>query len=72
MRDHSTSSRRTGLWLTLPAVAYLAVGSLLPLGVTLYFSSRSYNLLTPEWNEFAGWDNYLSLAGDPCSGPLQV
>lgn len=54
-----------GLWLIGPAVGVLAVGSVGPLLMTLWFSFQRYNLLSPELNGFAGLQNYQALAADP-------
>ena len=57
--------RRTGaslLWA--PSVIVLAVGSIIPLLMTLWFSSQHYDLIAPDLQGFAGFENYRHLIGD--------
>lgn len=51
------------LWT--PAVIVLALGSIIPLLMTLWFSAQHYNLVTPDHTGFAGLENYRLLIGDP-------
>jgi sorbitol/mannitol transport system permease protein len=51
--------------LVAPSVLLLVVWSLVPLGMTLWFSFRRYNLLNPMIHGFAGWSNYRFLFRDP-------
>ena len=55
--------RRTAL-LQAPAVILLAAGSIIPLLMTLWFSTQRYNLITPELTGFTGFENYQLLLGD--------
>lgn len=41
-----------------PAVGTLLLWMLVPLGMTIYFSSVRYNLLQPERSGFIGWSNF--------------
>lgn len=52
-------------WLAAPAVIVLALGAVVPLLMTLWFSIQHYNLIHPEFTGFAGLDNYRFLIGDP-------
>src|SRR3954465_13838495 len=58
--------RPVGTWpLKAPAVVALALWSVVPLALTLWFSFRLYNLLTPDVTGFAGIENYRYLVTDP-------
>src|SRR3954454_3613061 len=61
------AGRRTARALPLkaPAVVALALWSIVPLAMTLWFSFRLYNLLTPGEGGFAGVENYRYLLTDP-------
>src|SRR3954471_18286843 len=61
------AGRRTANTLALkaPAVLLLALWSVVPLAMTLWFSFRVYNLLTPGETGFAGIENYRYLLTDP-------
>jgi len=48
-----------------PAVALLFVWMIVPLAMTIYFSSLNYNLLNPGVESFAGLDNYYYFLTDP-------
>jgi sorbitol/mannitol transport system permease protein len=61
-RDFST------LPLKLPSMLLLLLWSIVPLGMTLWFSFERYNLLNPEERGFAGFDNYRFLFTDPGLG----
>jgi sorbitol/mannitol transport system permease protein len=51
--------------LVAPSVGLLAVWSIVPLAMTLWFSFQRYNLLNPMIHGFAGWSNYKFLFADP-------
>jgi sorbitol/mannitol transport system permease protein len=51
--------------LIAPAVGLLFVWMIVPLAMTIYFSTRNYNLLEPGQDTFAGWDNYYYFLTDP-------
>jgi sorbitol/mannitol transport system permease protein len=51
--------------LNAPAVVVLAAWSIVPLVMTVWFSLRLYNLLTPSETRFAGIENYRYLFTDP-------
>lgn len=59
------SQRRSASLLWAPSVIVLAAGSIVPLLMTLWFSTQRYNLLTPDLGGFAGFENYRFLIGDP-------
>jgi sorbitol/mannitol transport system permease protein len=59
------SQRRSASLLWAPSVIVLAAGSIIPLLMTLWFSSLRYNLVTPDLKGFAGFENYRFLIGDP-------
>ena len=41
-----------------PSVLLLLGWMLVPLCMTLYFSTLRYNLIVPSDNPFVGWENY--------------
>lgn len=68
MTKSSSSSKKgpSGLLILLaPSVLSLLVWMIVPLAMTLWFSFRRYNLLYPQRNGFAGFDNYRFLIQDP-------
>ncbi len=48
-----------------PSVILLLIWMLVPLGMTIYFSFRYYNLLNPAAAGWAGWENYQYFLSDP-------
>ena len=60
-----TAPRRSGGWLAMPAILVLLVWMVVPLVLTLWFSTQYYNLVSPEVAGFAGLDNYAFLVTDP-------
>jgi sorbitol/mannitol transport system permease protein len=58
-------TRTLGRVLITPAVGLLFVWMIVPLAMTIYFSTRNYNLLEPGQDTFAGWDNYYYFLTDP-------
>ncbi len=63
-RKPRTESLRS-LLLVGPATAYLFVWMIIPLGMTIYYSFRRYNLIQPYIKGFAGWGNYVNILTDP-------
>jgi sorbitol/mannitol transport system permease protein len=57
--------RGLGRLLLAPAVALLFVWMIVPLGMTIYFSSLHYNLLNPGMEGFVGLENYYYFLTDP-------
>jgi sorbitol/mannitol transport system permease protein len=57
--------RGLGRLLLAPAVALLFVWMIVPLGMTIYFSSLRYNLLNPGREAFVGLENYYYFLTDP-------
>jgi sorbitol/mannitol transport system permease protein len=51
--------------LLTPAVALLLVWMIVPLALTVYFSTLHYNLLDPESHQFVGFDNFRYFLTDP-------
>lgn len=60
-----TARKRTASWLVTPSVAVLLAWMIVPLVMTLWFSTQYYNLINPETTGFAGTDNYEFLVTDP-------
>ena len=58
-------ARRLGRLLLTPTVALLFVWMIVPLGMTIYFSSLHYNLLNPGIEQFVGLENYYYFLTDP-------
>jgi sorbitol/mannitol transport system permease protein len=54
-----------GRLLLSPAVALLFVWMIVPLGMTIYFSTLRYNLLNPGMEGFIGLENYTYFLTDP-------
>ena len=48
-----------------PSVIVLLIWMVVPLGMTVYFSFRYYNLLNPAAGGWAGWENYQYFLSDP-------
>jgi sorbitol/mannitol transport system permease protein len=48
-----------------PSVAVLLVWMIVPLALTLWFSFQNYNILRPERQSFAGFDNFYYIYTDP-------
>ena len=48
-----------------PSVILLLIWMVVPLGMTVYFSFRYYNLLNPAASGWAGWENYQYFLSDP-------
>ena len=59
------TTRRQSLILNAPAVAVLALWSIVPLVMTIWFSFRRYNLMEPTRTGFDGLGNYRYLLSDP-------
>jgi sorbitol/mannitol transport system permease protein len=54
-----------GWLLVSPSVAVLLAWMIVPLAMTLYFSTIRYNLLYPGENDFVGLDNFTYFLTDP-------
>ena len=61
--------RTLARWMQAPSVLLLAIWMVVPLGMTLYFSTIRYHLLYPERSGFIGLDNYEFFATDPAFWP---
>ena len=59
------AKRAPAKWLLAPAVIFLLVWMIVPLGMTLYYSFRNYNLMMPTMTGWAGITNYSILFTDP-------
>lgn len=51
--------------MVVPSVTVLLLWMVVPLVMTLWFSTQRYNLLDPSVTGFAGFDNYKYLVTDP-------
>ncbi|WP_102108480.1 carbohydrate ABC transporter permease [Oceaniglobus roseus] len=58
-------SRAAARLMISPAVLLLLAWMIVPLAMTLYFSTLRYNLLMPGANPFVGWENYHYFLTDP-------
>jgi sorbitol/mannitol transport system permease protein len=58
-------TRTLGRFMLAPAVILLFVWMIVPLAMTIYFSTLNYNLLNPATESFAGLDNYYYFLTDP-------
>jgi sorbitol/mannitol transport system permease protein len=61
----TAQTRRLGRLLLTPTVALLFVWMIVPLAMTIYFSSLRYNLLNPGMEGFVGLENYYYFLTDP-------
>ncbi len=62
-------SRTLARLLQAPSVILLLLWMLVPLGMTIYFSTIRYQLLYPERQGFVGWSNYEFFFTDPSFWP---
>ncbi len=58
-------STRIGRIAVAPSVILLFLWMIVPLGMTLYFSTQRYNLLNPDRSGFVGWLNYRAFLTNP-------
>jgi sorbitol/mannitol transport system permease protein len=58
MSEAARESRRAGRLTAFPAIFLLFVWMIVPLAMTLYFSTQNYVLLDPENRGFAGLENF--------------
>ena len=58
-------TRALGRLLLTPAVALLFAWMIVPLAMTIYFSTLHYNLLNPGSEQFVGLENYTYFLTDP-------
>lgn len=59
-------------WLQSPSIVLLLLWMIVPLSMTIYFSTMRYNLLYPERSGFVGLDNYEFFYTDPVFWPSIV
>jgi len=65
-------NRTLARWLQAPSIVLLALWMVVPLSMTLYFSTIRYHLLYPERSGFMGFDNYEFFRTDPAFWPALV
>ncbi|KFE69190.1 carbohydrate ABC transporter permease [Hyalangium minutum] len=58
MSEAARESRRAGRLTASPAIFLLFVWMIVPLAMTVYFSTQNYLLLDPDTRGFAGLENY--------------
>jgi sorbitol/mannitol transport system permease protein len=58
MSEVARESRRAGRLTASPAIILLFIWMIVPLAMTLYFSTQNYVLLDPENRSFAGLENF--------------
>src|SRR6266567_9055483 len=58
-------TRALGRFMLAPAVILLFIWMIVPLAMTIYFSTLNYNLLNPGMENFAGLENYYYFLTDP-------
>jgi sorbitol/mannitol transport system permease protein len=56
-------------WLQAPSIIVLLLWMIVPLSMTIYFSTIRYHLLYPERTGFIGWSNYEFFYTDPAFWP---
>lgn len=59
-------------WLQAPSIILLALWMIVPLSMTIYFSTIRYQLLYPDRSGFVGLDNYTYFYTDPAFMPAIV
>lgn len=59
-------------WLQAPSIILLFLWMIVPLSMTLYFSTMRYNLLYPERTGFVGLSNYEYFWTDPSFFPAML
>lgn len=60
--DHTRTAAR---WMTAPSIILLLAWMIVPLAMTLYFSTLRYNLLMPGMEIFVGFENYAYFLTEP-------
>jgi sorbitol/mannitol transport system permease protein len=65
-------SRTLARWLQAPSIIVLLLWMIVPLGMTIYFSTIRYQLLYPERTGFIGLTNYEFFYTDPAFWPALV
>ncbi|MEI4484757.1 sugar ABC transporter permease [Frigidibacter sp. MR17.14] len=66
------ASRAAGRLMISPAVILLFLWMIVPLGMTIWFSTLRYNLLMPGDNPFVGFENYHYFFTDPAFWPALI
>ena len=61
----TSHSQTTARWMVTPSVILLLGWMIIPLAMTLYFSTLRYNLLAPGPTPFIGLENYTYFLTDP-------
>ena len=61
----TANTRSLSRAMLTPSVALLFIWMIVPLGLTLWYSFQTYNLLNPLNSGFAGWSNYYYFLTDP-------
>jgi sorbitol/mannitol transport system permease protein len=64
-RTRARRRRKGGALLLAPSVVFLAIWSIVPLLMTLWYSLEHYNLMSPDRVFFVGLRNYAFLFSDP-------
>ncbi|WP_299366905.1 sugar ABC transporter permease [uncultured Tateyamaria sp.] len=59
-------------WLQAPSIVLLLIWMIVPLSMTIYFSTIRYNLLYPERKGFIGLSNYEFFYTDPSFYPALI
>lgn len=59
-------------WLQAPSIIVLFLWMIVPLSMTIWFSTQRYNLLYPERSGFVGWSNYEFFYTDPSFWPALI
>lgn len=65
IKAKAKASRPNTLWLLGPAMLLLIVWTQIPFILTIFNSTRRYDLLNPERQGFVGINNFLSMLTDP-------
>ncbi len=68
----TTHTRAAAKIMMSPAVILLLGWMIVPLGMTIYFSTLAYNLYDPSMTPFVGWGNYEYFVTGPAFWPSMV
>ncbi len=68
----TVNKRRLPRLLLSPSVSTLLLWMIIPLAMTIYFSTIRYNLMQPDKSGFVGWMNYEFFVTNPAFGASVV
>ena len=57
-KEADRMNRTLARWLQAPSIILLLIWMIVPLSMTVYFSTQRYLLQKPELSGFIGWSNF--------------